>query len=221
MKLFLNSANMYQIEYALDHWNIDGITTDPCLIRDAGKPLNTTVGEICKLVERTNKTVSVAINPHVTDWEAMVDEAARVAAISPNIVVRLYCVEAAYQAVPVLARKGIRVDLALVFSAMQALQAMRSGAFYVSPSVSWQGQANEHARSFISEVVAIRNMYGYKALLAINDVSRVEHIVDAAVTGADIVAAAFDLYQEGFNSSYTRDTLIEYQTCWDTMELEG
>ncbi len=220
MKLFLNSANARQVEQALDQWNIDGVTTDLCLIRDTGKPFRTVIDEICKLLDGTNKTVSVPINPHITDWEEIVDEAATISALSPQVIVRIHCLKSVYKAIPILARKGIRVDVGLVFSTMQAFKAMRSGAYYVSPERRLESQRGDDMRDFINDMVVIRDRYSYKTQLVVSAVGNIEHMVEALIAGVDAVTAPFDLYQEAFNCTDTHDALLEQQACWNSIARE-
>ncbi|GAH41408.1 unnamed protein product, partial [marine sediment metagenome] len=138
MKFFLDSAMVDEIEYALGAFDIDGVTTNPRHVQVSGKPFLTVVREIAKLVDGTDKTVSVEVNPHYMTYEEIVPEAEKLAAISPNFVIKIQCMESAFKAIEALAKQDIRVNCTLIFSAMQALQAMRSGAFYVSPFIGWK-----------------------------------------------------------------------------------
>ena len=135
MKFFLDSAKTEEISYALDAFDIDGVTTNPRHIEVAGKPFLTAVRDIAALVAGTDKTISVEVNPHIMDTDKMITEAEKLAAMSPNFVIKIQCVKSAFKAIRTLSERGIRVNCTLVFSAMQALQAMRSGAYYVSPFI--------------------------------------------------------------------------------------
>ena len=128
MQFFLDSAMVDEIEYALNTFDIDGITTNPRHVQVSGKPFMTAIKEIAKLVEGTDKTVSVEVNPHIMDADEMVAEAEKLAAISPNFVIKIQCVEPAFKAIHELTAKGIRVNCTLIFSAMQALQARTAEA---------------------------------------------------------------------------------------------
>ncbi len=113
----------------------------------------TVIKEIAKLVEGTEKTVSVEVNPHFMEAEKMIAEAEKLAAISPNFVIKIQCVEPAFKAIYALAKKDIRVNCTLIFSAMQALQAMRSGAFYISPFIGWKEANAEDTHQFVEDIV--------------------------------------------------------------------
>ena len=138
MKFFLDSALVDQVEYALSTFDIDGVTTNPRHVQVSGKPFMTVIREIADLVAGTEKTVSVEVNPHFRTYEEIVPEAEKLAAISPNFVIKIQCMESAFRAIETLAKKDIRVNCTLIFSAMQALQAMRSGAYYISPFIGWK-----------------------------------------------------------------------------------
>ena len=111
MKFFLDSAIVDEIKYALEYFDIDGITTNPHHIQVSGKPFLTAIEEIATLVEGTSKTVSVEVNPHFTTYEEIITEARKLAAISPNFVIKLQCMGSSLKAIPVLAGGGIRVKL--------------------------------------------------------------------------------------------------------------
>jgi transaldolase len=220
MRFFLDSAKVDEIRYALNMWDFDGVTTNPRHVKVSGKPFLTAIKEIGELFEGTDKPVSVEVNPHHDNWEDMVAEASKLAAMSPNFVVKLPATEAGFKAIPVLADKGVRVNLTLVFSAMQALQAMRMGAYFVSPFIGWKESNAEEIRSFISDVIDIRDNYGFKSGIIVSAVRNGRQMADAAVAGADIVTAGFDVYKDAFDHPYTHVGLRKFQSSWDETEYE-
>ena len=118
MKFFLDSAMVDEIEYALGAFDIDGVTTNPRHVQVSGKPFLTVVREIARLVDGTDKTVSVEVNPHYMTYDDIVPEAEKLAAISPNFVIKIQCMESAFRAIEDLAKQKIRVNCTLIFSAM-------------------------------------------------------------------------------------------------------
>jgi transaldolase len=220
MQFFLDSALVDEIEYALDTFNIDGITTNPRHVQVSGKPFLTVIREIAKLVDGTEKTVSVEVNPHFMTYEEMVPEAEKLAAISPNFVIKLQCVEPAFKAMEALVKKNIRVNCTLVFSAMQALQAMRSGAYYISPFIGWKETNGEDVQGFIDDIVTIRNNYDFDSKIIVAAVRNARQIVDAAVMGADIVTAGLSVYQEGFQHPFTQEGIRKFTQFWDKTPYE-
>lgn len=220
MKFFLDSAMTDEIAYALDAWDIDGVTTNPRHIQATGKPMLQVIREIGKLVEGTDKTVSVEVNPHYKTVDEFVREGRKLAALHPNFVIKLHCIEPAFKAIPVLAKDGIRVNVTLVFSAVQALAAMRAGAYYVSPFVGWKEANAEETQSLIEEIVKIRDNYGFSTQVLVAAVRNGRQIADAAVAGADIVTAALAVYKDAFDHPYTRDGLSKFQSFWDKSQYE-
>ena len=220
MQFFLDSALVDEIKYALDAFNIDGITTNPRHVQVSGKPFLTVIREIAKLVDGTEKTVSVEVNPHFMTYEEMVPEAEKLAAISPNFVIKLQCVEPAFKAMEALAKKNIRVNCTLVFSAMQALQAMRSGAYYISPFIGWKETNGEDVQGFIDDIVTIRNNYDFNSEIIVAAVRNARQIVDAALMGADIVTAGLSVYQEGFQHPFTQEGIQKFTQFWDKTPYE-
>ncbi|GAB4575617.1 MAG: fructose-6-phosphate aldolase [Anaerolineae bacterium] len=215
MKFFLDSAHVHEIEHALEMWDIDGVTTNPRHVQVTGKPFLQVVQEIGKLFEGTNKTVSTEINPYHDNWQDMVAEGEKLAALCPNFVIKVPATEAGFKACKVLRGKGIGVNVTVVFSAMQALQAMRMGAAYVSPFVGWKESNAEYTIDFINEIVAIRDNYGFGTEVLVAAVRNGRQIVEAAVAGADIVTAGFAVYSEGFDHPYTHVGLSKFQGFWD------
>ncbi len=220
MQFFLDSAITSEIEYALKSFNIDGVTTNPRHVQASGKPFMTVIREIAKLVEGTEKTVSVEVNPHFMTYEEMMPEAEKLAAISPNFVIKLQCVEPAFRVMEDLAKKDIRVNCTLIFSTMQALQAMRSGAYYISPFIGWKEANGEETRNFVEEIVTIRDNYGFGSEIIVAAVRNARQIVDAALVGADIVTAGLSVYQEGFLHPYTREGIEKFTQFWDKTQYE-
>ncbi len=220
MKFFLDSAKVDEITYALDMWNIDGVTTNPRHVNVSGKPFLKVIKEIAEIFKDTDKPVSVEVNPHHDDWKEMVAEAEKLAAISPNFVIKLPATEPGFKAIPVLAEKGIRVNLTLVFSTMQALQALRMGATFVSPFIGWKENNAEETGHFIDEIVAIRDNFGYSGEIIVSAVRNGRQIAEAAVAAADIVTCGFAVYQEGFDHPYTHVGLGKFQSFWDQTPYE-
>ena len=220
MKFFLDSAKTEEISYALDAFDIDGVTTNPRHIEVAGKPFLTAVRDIAALVAGTDKTISVEVNPHIMDTDKMITEAEKLAAMSPNFVIKIQCVKSAFKAIRTLSERGIRVNCTLVFSAMQALQAMRSGAYYVSPFIGWKETNAEDIQKFVADIVAIRDNYDFDTEVLVAAVRNARQIVDVAVVGADIVTAGLSIYETGFEHPYTDVGIGKFIHFWDKTPYE-
>lgn len=222
MKFFLDSAIVDEIRQALDQWDIDGVTTNPRHVQVSGKPFLTVVQEIGELFTGTNKTVSVQTNPHHhNDYRAIVEEGRKFAKLSQHFVIKMPCTSDGFRACKILAGDdGIRCNLTLCFSPMQALQAMRMGATYVSPFIGWKETSGDESRQFIEEIVAIRDNYDFNTEVLVAAVRNARQIVDAAVAGADIVTCGYAVYKEGFEHPYTDMGLGRFQGFWDQTPYE-
>jgi transaldolase len=220
MKFFLDSAMVDEIEYALSAFNIDGVTTNPRHVQVSGKPFLTVVREIAKLVDGTDKTVSVEVNPHYMTYEKIIPEAEKLAAISPNFVIKIQCMESAFRAIEALAKQEIRVNCTLIFSAMQALQAMRSGAYYVSPFIGWKEANAEETHGLIDDIVTIRDNYDFNTEVIVAAVRNARQIIDAAIVSADIVTASLEVYQDGFHHPYTQEGIQKFSSFWDQTQYD-
>jgi transaldolase len=220
MKFFLDSALINEIEYALDMWHIDGVTTNPRHVQVSGKPFMTAIKEIGQVFAGTNKTVSVEVNPHHDTHQAMVEEGLKLASLSPNFVIKLPATQAGFKAVALLKEQGIRSNLTLAFSAAQALQAMRMGAYYVSPFAGWKESNGEETVSMVQEIVAIRENYGFETEVLVAALRNARQIVDAAVAGANIVTAGYAVYEAAFEHPYTDFGLAKFQSFWDQTQYE-
>jgi transaldolase len=135
-------------------------------------------------------------------------------------VIKLQCVEPAFKAIKTLAEKGIRVNCTLIFSAMQALQAMRSGAYYISPFIGWKESNAEDIHQFVQDVVIIRDNYGFDSEIIVAAVRNGRQIADAAVAGADIVTAGLQVYKDGFDHPYTHKGIQTFSDFWDKTQYE-
>ena len=220
MKFFLDSAKTDEIEYALEMWDIDGVTTNPRHVQVSGKPFMKVIREIATIFEGTDKPISVEVNPHLDDWKEMVAEGKKLAAISPNFVIKLPATEPGFKAVFELAKDDIKSNLTLVFSAAQALQAMRMGASFVSPFVGWKESNGEEITHFIDEVSAIRDVYGFETEIIVAAARNARQITNSAVVGADIVTAGIPVFQDAFAHPYTDVGLGKFQSFWDQTPYE-
>ena len=220
MKYFLDSAKVDEIRYAHDMWNIDGVTSNPRHVRNSGKPFLVAIREIAAVFQGTDKTISVEVNPHHTTADAMVEEGVKLAAMSPNFVIKIPATEAGFKALWMLDQRGIRVNLTLVFSAAQALQAARLGATYVSPFIGWKEANGEEVSEMVAEIVQIYHNYDFKTQVLVAAVRNARQIVEAAVAGADIVTAGFDVYKDSFDHPYTAKGLKMFADNWDATPYE-
>lgn len=216
MKMFLDSARSDEIRYALDMWDIDGVTTNPRHVRASGKPLATVLEEIAELFAGTDKPVSVEVNPHLTDWEKIVEEGIALRAISANFVIKVGAGEAGFRAMRELARQEVPVNATLIFSTAQAWHAARSGAAYISPFIGWRETYGDHASSLIPEVAAMLDEHQYPCQIIAAAMRNGRQLADAALAGAHCVTASLAVYKDSFHHPYTTMGEKLFQDAWDS-----
>lgn len=218
MKLFLDSARMDEITYAIEKWNIEGITSNPKHIKRSGKSMEYFMNEVKKIVESTDITVSIEINPHLNRAEEMAEEAKKIASICENFVVKIPATEEGLYALKLLKGSGIKVNVTLVFNAFQALQAARMGAYYISPFVGWREERGENNINFISDIVNTVHNYGFKSQVLVAAVRNAKQIIEAINARADILTAGFDVYKNALQTPYIKMGLDIFSEAWDSIE---
>ena len=134
--------------------------------------------------------------------------------------IKLPATEAGYKALWTLSEKGVPVNLTLVFSATQALQAARLGARYVSPFVGWKEANGEEISQLVAEIAQIYRNYDYKTQIIVAAVRNARQIVEAAVSGAHITTAGFDVFKDAFDHPYTHLGLKRFADAWDATRYE-
>ena len=222
MKMFLDSAKTDEIQYALDNWDIDGVTTNPRHIRESGKPFRQVIDQIAQLVAGTDKPVSVEVDPHLTDWEQIVRQGEQLSSISPNFVIKVAAGEGGFRAARELTLRSIRVNATLIFSVAQAWHAARAGAAYVSPFVGWKEEYGELASDLIPEISAMLTEFDYSSEIIATSIRNSRQIADAALAGSHCITASFTVYQQSFQNPYTAYGEKLFGEAWDaTIQMEG
>lgn len=217
MQLFLDSANSDEAAYALENWDIDGITTNPRHVRAAGGSYDAVLAELAGLVQGTSKPVSVQVNPRLTDWTRIVDEALRLRDMSPNFVVKVAVGEDGLRAVRELAAKEVPTNVTLVFTVAQAWHAARAGAMFVSPFIGWKDQHGDSADELIADIAVMLDNFGYPTQIIAAAMRNARHIGDAAVAGAHIVTASAAVIRESYQNPYTAMGERVFGEAWDEM----
>jgi TalC/MipB family fructose-6-phosphate aldolase len=224
MKYFLDSGKIDQIKYAFENWGIDGVTTNPKHIKLSGKPFFTVVKELADFAKEAVKineefSISVEINPHLEKAEDMIAEAKKISVISDVFAIKIPCNEQGLIAAKKLSEEGIKVNVTLVFTPSQALQAGRIGAAFVSPFIGWQESAGVDTDIMMDRIVAMYDNFGIQTEIITAAVRNGKQIVDVACMGADIVTAGFDVYKQSFEHPFTQKGLKIFQDAWDETEI--
>jgi transaldolase len=186
MKFFIDTANVKEIREAASLGVVDGVTTNPSLIAKEGRDFRQVISEICSIVDGPISAEAVSL-----EADTMVAEAEDLAKIHPNIVVKLPMTRDGLKATKVLAGRGIRVNMTLVFSPMQALLAAKVGAAYVSPFVGRLDDISHYGMDLVRQIMTIYTNYGFGTEVIVASVRNPLHVVDAAMAGAHIATIPF------------------------------
>jgi transaldolase len=214
VKFFLDSARIEEIRYAYEHWGIDGITTNPRHVHESGKSLHAVMEELAGEFDGVDIPISIEIDPRLDRAENMIEAARPVAARSKNFVIKIGCTEQGLVAARKLASEGIRTNVTLAFSPSQALQAGRIGAAFVSPFVGWREARGDDGKQLVADIVQIFRNYSFKTEIIVAAVRNGRQIADAAVLGAHIVTAGFEVYKDSFYHPFTDYGTEVFTAAW-------
>ncbi len=185
MKIFLDTADLTEIRRAAEAGLIDGITTNPSLLMQAAGKEGTPreiLAEICQVVDGPISAEVVA-----TDAEKMLREGRELARIADNIVVKVPLIEAGLRACRHFRAEGIPVNVTLCFSPTQALLAAKAGASFISPFVGRLDDISGSGMELIEQIVQIYDNYEFETEVLVASVRHPQHVVEAALLGADVV----------------------------------
>jgi transaldolase len=191
MKIFIDTADVAEIREAHSWGIVDGVTTNPSLVAKSGRSLESVINEICTIVDGP-------ISAEVVSVEApgMVEEGERLAAIHPNVVVKVPMIPAGLKATKILSGRGIPINVTLIFSPAQALLAAKAGATYASPFVGRLDDIAEDGMGLIAQIVRIYTNYDFPTEVLVASVRHPIHFVRAAELGAHVATCPFSVLQQ-------------------------
>jgi transaldolase len=212
MKIFIDTANLDMIR-EINSWGIlDGVTTNPSLIAKENTDTPTRVREIAKIVDGPISAECMA-----TDWEQMVTEGEKLAAIHPNINVKLpMCVDS-LKATKILADKGIRVNMTLIFSSSQALLAAKAGARYVSPFIGRLDDIGAHGTDTLAEILQILRNYDQLSDTEViaASIRNPTHVLEAAELGCDIATIPYSILKMMVSHPKTDEGIAKFKADYE------
>lgn len=186
MKFFIDTANLAQIKEAQDLGVLDGVTTNPSLMAKEGisgqENIINHYKTICEIVDG-----DVSAEVISTDFEGMIKEAEELAALHPQIVVKVPIIKEGIKAIKYLSDKGIKTNCTLVFSPGQALLAAKAGATYVSPFIGRLDDISTDGVKLIAQIVEMYNYYGFETQVLAASIRHTMHIIQCMEAGADVV----------------------------------
>jgi transaldolase len=186
MQLFIDTADIKEIAAAQAMGVLDGVTTNPTLVAQTGKKMREVLAEICEIVRGP-----VSAEVLSTDYDTMLDEARELATIAPNIVVKIPLIEAGIRAVNTLTDEGIKTNVTLCFSPLQALLAAKAGATYISPFVGRLDDIGHDGMALIEQIVDMYDNYDLETQVLVASVRSPMHVVEALRLRADVATIPF------------------------------
>lgn len=213
MKFFLDTANVDEIKEALSMGMVDGVTTNPSLVAKEGRNFESLIQEICEIVRGPVNAEVIAV-----DAEGMVEEARKLAKISDCIVVKIPMTVDGLKAVRTLAAEGIRTNVTLVFSPLQALMAAKAGAAYVSPFVGRLDDLSQEGLLLVDQISEIYSNYAFDTEIIVASVRNPLHVLESALIGADIATIPFKVLKKLAAHPMTDKGLQAFLDDWKTLE---
>ena len=193
MKFFIDTAKVEDIKKANDMGVICGVTTNPSLIAKEGRVFEEVIAEIASIVDGP---ISGEVKATTTDAEGMIAEGRAIAAIHPNMVVKIPMTAEGLKACKVLSSEGIKTNVTLVFTANQALLAARAGAAYVSPFLGRLDDISTAGIDLIQDIVQIFDNYGLETEIIAASIRNPIHVTDCALAGAHIATVPYKVIEQ-------------------------
>ena len=215
MKFFIDTANIEEIKKANELGMVDGVTTNPSLVAKEGREFKGLITEICHIVDGPVSAEVVSV-----DRDGMVQEARELSKLADNIVVKIPLIEEGLKAVKVLAQEGIKTNVTLCFSSIQALMAAKAGASYISPFVGRLDDINHRGMELVDEIVTIYDNYSYETEVIVASIRNPIHVLDAALMGADIATIPFKVIQQLIKHPLTDIGLEKFLADWKKQEQQ-
>ena len=212
MKLFLDTANIEEIKRVNDMGIICGVTTNPSLIAKEGKNFKETVKRIAEIVDGP---ISGEVSPDAVSAEQMIREAREIAAIHPNMVVKIPMTDEGLKACSTLSKEGIEVNMTLIFSANQALLCARAGAAYVSPFIGRLDDIGIAGINLIGTISKIFRQYHINTEIIAASIRNPLHVTEAALSGADISTVPYKVIMQMINHPLTDIGINKFKDDYD------
>jgi transaldolase len=209
MKLFIDTADISQIREAWNWGIIDGVTTNPTHIANSGKDFDSVLAEIFAIVDGPISVEAVS-----TTAEGLIEEGRRIAAFHKNAVVKIPIIVEGLKAVKVLAREGIKTNVTLCFSPLQAFLAAKCGATYISPFINRLDATGHDGSELIRQIRQIYDNYSFKTQILAASIRSPRQALESLLAGADVATMALDILRALYQHPLTDDGLQMFLNDW-------
>ena len=209
MKLFVDTGKIEDIRKANELGVICGVTTNPSLIaKEGGRSQEEILKEIASIVDGP---ISGEVKATTVDAEGMIKEGREIAALHPNMIVKIPMTLEGLKAVKVLSAEGIKTNVTLIFTANQAILAANAGATYVSPFLGRLDDINMAGIDLIRDIAEIFDIYGYDTEIIAASVRNPIHVTDCALAGAHIATVPYSVIETMINHPLTTAGIEKFQ----------
>ena len=210
MKFFIDTANLDEIKEAHSMGMVDGVTTNPSLIAKEGRDFEEIIRDICAIVDGPISAEVISI-----DADGMLKEARLLAKIHENIVVKIPMTVDGLKATRSLAEEGVKTNVTLVFSPLQALMAAKAGATFVSPFIGRLDDLSQEGLLLVEQIVEIYSNYAFDTEIIVASIRNPLHVLESALMGADIATIPFDVLAKLAAHPMTDKGLKAFLDDWD------
>jgi transaldolase len=210
MKFFIDTADVNEIREAHALGLVDGVTTNPSLIAKSGRKFEDVIKEIVNIVDGPISAEVISL-----EHDGMIKEALELAKIHKNIVIKLPMCAEGLKATKTLTEKGIKTNVTLIFTAMQALLAAKAGATYVSPFVGRLDDISQNGMGIIEEIRTIFDNYGYNAEIIVASIRNPIHVLDSALIGADVATIPYSVMMQLSKHPLTDAGIKKFLEDWE------
>ena len=210
MKFFIDTADVAEIQKALDLGLCDGVTTNPSLVAKTGRGFEDVLREIVSIVPGP-----ISAEVTATDAEGMLAEARHYAKFGPQVVIKIPLIVEGLRAVKTLSAEGVKTNVTLCFSPVQALLAAKAGATYVSPFVGRLDDISQDGMAMVGDIVEIYRNYGFATKVLVASVRHPVHVLQAAKLGADVATIPFNVIEQLAKHPLTDIGLKKFLADWE------
>jgi len=210
MKFFIDTANIEEIKKGMAIGMVDGVTTNPSLVAKEKRPFIDILRDICQTVPGPVSAEVVSL-----DADGMLKEGKELAKLAENIVIKVPMTPEGLRATSGFAAEGIKTNVTLVFSAMQAMLAAKAGATFVSPFVGRLDDTGVKGMDMVADIVTIFDNYGYETEIIVASVRSPQHVLDAALIGADIATIPYKVIEQLARHPLTDAGIAQFLADWE------
>lgn len=213
MRLFIDTANVEHIREINDWGVLEGVTTNPTLACKENRNYRDCVAEICSIVKGPVSAEVVSM-----DAPGMISEARELAAIAPNVNVKIPMCPEGLKAIKALSGEGIKTNCTLVFSSNQALLASAAGATYASPFLGRLDDIGNDGVGILAEIIEIYDSYGLTTEVISASLRHPQHVIDSALAGAHIATIPYDVFKKMASHPLTDKGIAAFLADWDKIK---